>query len=87
MGLINKLEQMEKKLGEGAKRDKEKLRKLNNGEIEPQRKPTEQEKLHKAGNTIVKGVSFYLLIPVFAIFAIIATFAGFWIWDMITGLF
>lgn len=46
-------------------------------------KPSEQEKLAKMGNTAIKGIVFWFLIPVFAVIAIAAVFLGAWVWDMI----
>lgn len=46
---------------------------------------SEQEKLAKTGNFVMKGCAFWFLIPVFLIIAIILVFAGFALWDAITG--
>lgn len=46
-------------------------------------KPTEQEKLAKTGNFLIKGVALWFLLPVFAFIAIAGLFFFVWIWDMI----
>lgn len=46
---------------------------------------SEQEKLAKKGNFLLKGVAFWFLIPVFLIIAIVGVFLVFGLWDMITG--
>lgn len=49
--------------------------------------PTEQEKFHKKANIITTGIALWFSIPVFLFVAIIMVFVGFWVWDMIVGLF
>lgn len=53
--------------------------------VKPQIK--EQEKFHKKANIISTGIALWVMIPVFLFIAIIMVFVGFWIWDMIVGLF
>jgi hypothetical protein len=46
-------------------------------------KQTEQEKLAKTGNFLIKGIALWFLLPVFALIAIAGLFVFVWIWDMI----
>ncbi|WP_191556624.1 hypothetical protein [Metabacillus idriensis] len=44
---------------------------------------SEQEKLAKTGNFIVKGIALWFLLPFFGLIAILGLFFFVWIWDMI----
>lgn len=74
-----------KKLKEDLKKDYNKTKqeiRENNKRIDNM---NETEKLARTGNTLVKGCSFWFLIPVFAVIAIVLVFGFFWVWDLITG--
>ncbi len=48
---------------------------------------SESDKFSKNANFVMKGVAFWILLPVFGVILILLTFAGFWVWDQITSFF
>ena len=50
-------------------------------------KPTEQDKVYKKTNTLIKGIALWYLIPAFAVIAIIGLLLFVWVWDGILRLF
>jgi hypothetical protein len=50
-------------------------------------KPTEQEKFYKTGNTIIKGVMWYYMIPVIGFILIVGVVLAFAIYDWFISLF
>lgn len=64
-------------------KEKEKLRQNE----EKQNNMSESDKFAKNANFVLKGISFWILLPVFGVILIMLTFAGFWVWDQIQGLF
>ncbi len=72
---------------EDFQREKEKLQAKEQEKAALKSERSETEKLAKTGNTVIKGIALWYLIPFFAIGAIAGIFILVWIWDTITGLF
>jgi predicted neutral ceramidase superfamily lipid hydrolase len=70
---------------EDFKKEKAKMEAKEAAKAKQVTQPTETEKLAKTGNTIIKGVALWYLIPFLAVAAIVGVFFLVWIWDMITG--
>ena len=83
-----------RQLKEDAKKDFKKANadfKAGHREIQAKRKAqpkmSEQEKLAKTSNILIKGFAFWYVIPFIAVVLILMLFAGVWVWDTIVNLF
>ena len=52
-----------------------------------QPKQSEQEKLAKTGNMLIRGFAIWYLIPFIAIALVLMLMVGVWLWDMFIALF